>query len=45
MIVRGGTWEVCSDADFGGICMAWEPGRYPNLGSFGQKVSSLRRMQ
>lgn len=44
-IVRGGSWEVCSDADYGGSCLALAPGRYPNLGSFGREVSSLRRVQ
>ena len=43
MIVHGGTWELCTDAGYGGNCRL-RAGRYPNLG-FGQQVSSLRRMQ
>ncbi len=41
--VRGGTWEVCFDADFQGGCMQLQPGDYPRLDPpFNRSISSLR---
>lgn len=42
--IRGGSWQLCSDADFRGRCITLGPGRYPSLSSWGlnDKVSSLR---
>ena len=31
-IVRGGVWEVCTDAYFRGRCMQLQPGEYAGLG-------------
>lgn len=47
VIVRGGTWQVCTDADFRGECVTLESGRYPTLISMGMKnrVSSLRPIE
>jgi len=45
VVVHGGTWEICSDAGYSGNCAAFAPGNYPNLGTLGRKVSSLRRVQ
>ena len=42
MIVNSGSWELCGDADFGGGCQTYGPGRYPNLGGLGGRVSSVR---
>ena len=45
LIVREGTWELCSGYDHTGSCRVYEPGRYPRLGSFeGSPVGSLRRI-
>jgi len=41
-IVDGGSWEICVDADFHGDCRIFVPGRYPNLGGLGGRVSSAR---
>jgi hypothetical protein len=41
-IVDGGPWEICADADFHGQCRIFVPGRYPNLGGLGGRVSSAR---
>jgi len=41
-IVNGGTWEICVDAEFRGDCRIFVPGRYPNLGGLGGRVSSAR---
>ena len=42
--VRGGAWEVCTDAHFGGRCVVLRPGSYPSLGAMGlnDKISSIR---
>ncbi|MEP7205935.1 MAG: beta/gamma crystallin-related protein [Casimicrobiaceae bacterium] len=45
--VRGGSWEVCSDARFEGRCVMLRPGDYPSLGAMGlnDRVSSVREVQ
>jgi len=42
--VRGGSWQVCSDAHFEGRCVVLRPGNYPSLGSMGMndRISSVR---
>lgn len=45
MIVYGGMWEVCVDADYRGACAVYGPGEYPQLHGFDGRVSSLRRIQ
>lgn len=42
--IRGGNWEVCSDARFGGNCVVLRPGRYRSLRDMGlnDAVSSAR---
>ncbi len=42
MIVNEGTWELCADAQFGGYCQRFGPGRYANLGSLSGQLSSMR---
>ena len=41
-IVSGGPWEICVDVDFRGDCRIFVPGRYPDLGGLGGRVSSAR---
>ncbi len=45
--VRGGAWEVCTDARFEGRCVVLRPGDYPSLGAMGlnDRVSSVREVQ
>jgi hypothetical protein len=45
-IVKGGRYEVCSDADFRGRCMVLRPGQYPSLAAMGMEnaVSSVRHV-
>ncbi len=31
VVIRGGSWEVCSDARFSGNCVVLRPGRYGSL--------------
>lgn len=45
MIVYGGLWEVCVDADFRGSCAVYGPGEYPALLGFDSRISSMRRVQ
>jgi hypothetical protein len=44
LVIRRGTWEVCSDAGYRGRCVTLRPGNYPNLGAMGlsNSVSSAR---
>ena len=41
-IVEGGAWELCTDADFRSGCRIFAPGRYPALGAFNGRISSVR---
>ena len=43
LVVQGGTWEVCTDADYRGTCRTFAPGRYPSLGyGMTKAISSAR---
>ena len=42
MVVNDGTWELCADAQYGGYCQRFGPGRYANLGSLSGQLSSMR---
>jgi uncharacterized protein YcfJ len=44
VVVRGGFWQACEDARFGGQCVTLRPGDYPNLASMGvnDRISSVR---
>lgn len=46
IVIRRGTWQLCSDSDFRGHCETLEPGHYPALRPMGlnDKVSSLRQV-
>jgi hypothetical protein len=45
MIVREGTWELCTEPRFNGRCRTYGPGQYPRLGwRMDDNVSSLRRV-
>lgn len=45
-IIRGGTWQLCTDAYFRGRCESLGPGEYPDLGIVGMAgtVSSVREL-
>ena len=45
-IVRGGRWQICADAYFGGRCTTLGPGEYPSLEAMGlsNRVSSVRAL-
>ncbi|MCC6869916.1 MAG: glycine zipper 2TM domain-containing protein [Burkholderiales bacterium] len=44
VVVRGGSWEACTDTRFGGRCAILQPGSYGSLGAMGldSRVSSMR---
>ena len=44
--IRGGSWQLCSDAYFRGQCVTLGQGEYPSLGAMGlnDRVSSLREI-
>jgi hypothetical protein len=44
VVVRGGRWELCTDADFRGQCITLSPGSYASLRDMGMNdnVSSVR---
>jgi len=46
VIVRGGTWQLCSDAYYRGNCVTLQPGNYPTLAAMGlsNRLSSLREI-
>src|SRR5207344_2223059 len=43
VVVRAGTWQLCSDAFYRGDCVTLQPGSYPTLFSMGlgKRLSSL----
>jgi len=42
-IVSGGTWEVCTDFNYGGRCQALPPGQYNDLGAqLNYRIVSVR---
>lgn len=45
LIVREGMWQVCSDANYRGMCRIFDAGRYPRVGRFdGTPIGSIRRV-
>lgn len=46
IVVTRGTWELCSDVEYGGSCRSYPPGRYPDLGyGMARQVSSARLLR
>lgn len=46
-VVRGGRWEVCTEARFEGNCVVLRRGRYPSLHAMGlnDRITSVRPLQ
>jgi hypothetical protein len=45
MRVYGGTWEMCENRDFGGVCMVFGPGDYRRLPpQLDRAISSMRQI-
>jgi hypothetical protein len=45
LIIHTGSWELCSDADYGGRCAVFAPGRYARIGGLTRQLSSFRRVE
>src|SRR2546430_2427236 len=45
-VIRGGVWQLCSDADFRGRCVTLQRGEYPSLAALGldNSISSIRQI-
>jgi hypothetical protein len=44
IVITDGRWEFCNDADYGGQCITYGPGRYPVI-DMNDRISSLRRVR
>ncbi|MGE5093796.1 MAG: beta/gamma crystallin-related protein [Betaproteobacteria bacterium] len=44
LVVREGTWQLCSEPGFEGTCRVYEPGRYPDLERIDNQIGSIRRI-
>jgi hypothetical protein len=44
VVIHEGTWQLCTDPGYEGVCRVFEPGSYENLGRLHRRVGSLRRV-
>ena len=44
LVIHEGRWQLCTRNGYEGACRVFDPGRYANLGRFGNQASSLRRI-
>lgn len=44
LIIRDGTWELCTEPLFRGICRTFGPGEYSQLGELGDRIRSAREL-
>lgn len=44
VIVRDGTWQLCSQPGYSGSCLVVGPGEYPRLAGLDDRVSSIRQV-
>lgn len=44
LIVRSGTWELCTEPNFRGTCRTFQPGEYSQVGDLNDRVRSLREL-
>jgi uncharacterized protein YcfJ len=47
VVVNGGNWQACEDANFAGRCVILQPGEYPTLDRIGleNEISSIRPVE
>lgn len=45
MYVMSGTWEICTEPYFKGLCSTHGPGEYPSLGMQSNRISSARLVE
>ena len=44
MLIREGTWQVCTSEGYDGMCHTFQPGEYADLRRFDNRIGSLRRV-
>jgi hypothetical protein len=44
LVIREGTWQLCSLPGYEGVCRVFEPGEYETLGRLNRRIASLRRI-
>lgn len=44
VVVRSGTWELCTEANFRGTCRTFQPGEYSQVGDLNDRIRSLREI-
>ena len=44
LVIHEGRWQVCTQPGFEGRCRIVEPGSYPELGRFDNRIESVRRV-
>lgn len=44
MVIHDGTWQVCTQPGYEGFCRTFEPGEYPDLRRFDNRIGSLKRI-
>lgn len=45
LIVHEGTWQLCTEPGYRGRCAVFEPGRYDQLASLDDRISSMRQLR
>lgn len=44
MVIREGTWQVCTSEGYEGFCRTFQPGEYADLSRFDNRIGSLKRV-
>ena len=44
MVIHEGTWQVCTQPGYEGVCRVFQAGGYPDLRRFDNRVGSLKRV-
>jgi hypothetical protein len=44
MVIREGTWQICTSEGYDGLCRTFQPGDYADLRRFDNRIASLRRV-
>jgi hypothetical protein len=44
MVIHEGTWQICTQPGYEGVCRVFQPGEYPDLRRFDNRVGSLKRV-
>jgi len=44
MVIHEGTWQVCTQPGYEGVCRVFREGEYPDLRRFDNRIGSLKRV-